>query len=368
MEYRLTRHRGKFAIVWYRGGRRYRYTLGTADAREARRLAPSIYAELTKPKGGNVGDLWDAYVWDKRDHAVVGTMHHTWKALVSRFDRLPGERVTIADCRAHVQERRGRGISDGTIHTELGHLRTVLRWAEKHGHIERAPHIERPRKPAPRDRHLTRDEARRLIDSAQFPHVRLFIILALGTGARSGALLDLRWDNVDLAAGLIDLRNPDLKRPHKGRAVVPINKTVRAALAEAEVGKLTAFVIEWAGKPVRSVKRGLKRAAQVAHLAGVSPHVLRHSAAVHMAEAGIPMEDIAQFLGHSNSSITRRVYARFSSDYLRGAAASLEYTDLRAIVPKSTSQNPGKPLTDMVGATGIEPVTPTMSTKRSSRK
>jgi len=36
-----------------------------------------------------------------------------------------------------------------------------------------------------------------------------------------------------------------------------------------------------------------------AGLADVSPHVLRHTAAVHTAEAGISMDEIAQYLGHS---------------------------------------------------------------------
>jgi integrase len=47
-----------------------------------------------------------------------------------------------------------------------------------------------------------------------------------------------------------------------------------------------------------------------------------------MAEAGVSMEEIAQYLGHRDVGITRKVYARFSPDYLRKAAAALEYDDL----------------------------------------
>jgi integrase len=36
------------------------------------------------------------------------------------------------------------------------------------------------------------------------------------------------------------------------------------------------------------------------------------------------MAEIAQFLGHSSESVTYRVYARFSPDHLRRAAAALE--------------------------------------------
>ncbi|RYE61451.1 MAG: site-specific integrase, partial [Oxalobacteraceae bacterium] len=52
---------------------------------------------------------------------------------------------------------------------------------------------------------------------------------------------------------------------------------------------------------------------------------MRHSAAVWMAEAGTPMSQIARFLGHTDSAITERVYARFSPTFLAGAAESLTY-------------------------------------------
>ncbi len=104
-----------------------------------------------------------------------------------------------------------------------------------------------------------------------------------------------------------------------------MNRTVRAALEEARQGALTDHVIEWSGEPVRSVKRSLAASARRANLQRVSPHMLRHSAAVHMAEAGIDMEEIAQYLGHNDVNVTRRVYARFSPNYLKNAASALEY-------------------------------------------
>ncbi|MCS0504128.1 tyrosine-type recombinase/integrase [Ancylobacter sp. GSK1Z-4-2] len=54
------------------------------------------------------------------------------------------------------------------------------------------------------------------------------------------------------------------------------------------------------------------------------PLMLRDAAAVHMAEDGVPMEEIAQFLGHSNVAITRKAYARFSPGCLHKASTSLE--------------------------------------------
>jgi integrase len=111
----------------------------------------------------------------------------------------------------------------------------------------------------------------------------------------------------------------------KGRATVPMTGDTREILLRAREAALTEYVIEYAGRRVLSVKRAFRAAVDRAGLPkGVSPHVLRHSAAVHMAESSVPMAEIAQFLGHSSESVTYRVYARFSPDFLRRAAGVLE--------------------------------------------
>lgn len=255
--------------------------------------------------------------------AVVGTMKHTWKALKTRFGGIEAEAITVADCRAHIEERRKAGIKDGTIHTELGHLRMVLLWAKKQRLIEEVPAIERPSKPEPKDAYLSKDEARRLIDAASAFHVRLAIKLMLGTGARNEAAMQLTWDRVDFERRMIQLRNPFDRTRRKGRATVPMNDTLHEALTEARKGALTPFVIEWAGSQVKSIKKGLKAAGAKIGRPDVSPHMLRHSAAVWLAEDGHSMTEIAQFLGHDDIKTTTKVYARYSPVHLRKLADSL---------------------------------------------
>lgn len=58
--------------------------------------------------------------------------------------------------------------------------------------------------------------------------------------------------------------------------------------------------------------------------------MFRHSAAVWMAQEGIEMRKIAQFLGHSDERTTARIYALYSPDYLKDAAAALETGKLRS--------------------------------------
>ncbi len=83
-------------------------------------------------------------------------------------------------------------------------------------------------------------------------------------------------------------------------------------------------MIEHGLEKIGSVKKGFAAACVRAGIKA-TPHMLRHSAAVWMAEQAVPMTQIAQFLGHTDSRITERVYARFAPQFLSTAADALEW-------------------------------------------
>ena len=64
-DYRIGRLNGRLCLTWWAAGKRHRYSLGTSDPSEAERIAPSLYAELTRPKGKSIEELWQAYAEDR---------------------------------------------------------------------------------------------------------------------------------------------------------------------------------------------------------------------------------------------------------------------------------------------------------------
>ena len=326
-DYRIGRLNGRYVVSWWLDGKRKRYRLDALTAKDAEREAIDVIRrEVAAPAGTTIADLWEGYRREKEGRRVAVAMLHEWKAVGPHFGHLRPDQVTTETCRAYTAKRRKSGKHDGTIWTELGHLRTVLLWAVGPGN---APKIERPAKPAPRERYLTRAEIARLLDAPAAAHIRYAIHLMLATGARVGAVLELTWDRVDFERGQINLRTSDTG-PRKGRAIVPMNAGLRAALTVARAEARSDYVIEWAGGPVANIKTGFNAAVKAAGLKGVSPHVLRHTAAVHMVEAGVPMAEVAQMLGHSNTAVTERVYGRFSPTHLRRAADVLDFTSVRS--------------------------------------
>jgi integrase len=323
-EARIGRLNGRFVVSWWVDGKRRRYRLEADSLRDAEREALDVIAReagTTKPE--TIADVWSAYRAEKEGRRVADAMKHEAKAVLGHFGHLRPDQVTTATCRAYTAARRAQGKGDGTIWTELGHLRSALKWAEAHRLIDRAPPVERPAKPKPKDRWLTKAEAVRLVQAAD-GHIRLAILLMLGTACRVGAALDLTWNRVDLERRQIVLGLPDATT-RKGRATVPINADLMAALTVAKRAALSEYVIEWSGGPVASIKTGFNSAVERAGLEGVTPHVLRHTAAVWMVADGAPMAKVSQYLGHTSTSVTERVYGRFAPDHLRDVAASLEF-------------------------------------------
>jgi integrase/recombinase XerD len=73
--------------------------------------------------------------------------------------------------------------------------------------------------------------------------------------------------------------------------------------------------------------------------AGLSPHVLRHSKAMHLCEAGIPLPYIRDILGHVDLATTE-IYARASTQAKRKALEAA-YTEIVTDDLPEWNQNPG---------------------------
>lgn len=325
-DYTLKLYRGKFALYYRENGVTKRRSTGTADRVEAQRIKLEVEAaeRATRAPLLTVTDIWAAYRESLVGRPTVSNMEFEGRSVLPFFGGLlPGE-IDDARCRAYAVLRRKAGRKDGAIRTELNRLASALNWAAKRCLIVAAPRILRPSAPPPRERHLSKDEARALLAACETEHLRLFTILALTTGARTQAILDLTWAQVDLDRRRIDYRTA-ADRPMKSKVVAPLNDLAASALAAVDHRPADGYVVNWQGAKVASIKKAFRASCRRAGLIGVSPHILRHTAAVWMAESRTSMEQIAQLLGHSNSRITERVYARFSPDYLRGAADALVF-------------------------------------------
>ncbi len=330
----IGRLRGGLCVQWTdpETGKRRRYQLEARTRKAAEAEAVEVFRRETfraTPSGATVSDIWAAYVADLEGKPTAKTMGFTGKAVLPHFGPYLPRDISKELCRSYAKERAEAGKKAGSIWTELGHLQSALNFGAKTRMFDGAPpHIWRPQKPQSDKRILDAGEIRKLIEAAHDPHVRLALILLTGTGARVGAILDLTWDRVDFQRGQINLRLDDATT-RKGRAVVPMNASTRSALDVAYQAALSEYVIEYAGGPIKSIRKGFKNAVDRAELGSVRIHDLRHTAAVHLLGAGVPIEKVSQILGHSNTQITYSTYARYLPEQMADAVEVLDFMNLR---------------------------------------
>ena len=290
-KWRLGRHRGSFCAVTGSGAARRRIKIDETTPEGAAAAVRKLNVEanrLALPAHLSISQLYGLYEADRKGRVenftriqeVGRTLHPIWGSLT------PDE-ITREQVERYAAIRRHQGCSNGTVRQELAYITAALNLAVKSKVLTVAPSIEKPPAPRARERWLDRHELTSLLENAKAFHIKLFIVLAITTAGRPKHILELTWDRVDMRNRVIDLDNPARDRTRKGRARVPINETAMTHLITAKEAALTPFVIEVDGKPVKSVRNGVNAAARRAGLEDVSQYVLRHTAGVYMAQAGL---------------------------------------------------------------------------------
>lgn len=325
--YSVQKFLGGYAIVWWEdlgeGPKRRRLRLTSKDRASAEAEARKRW-EGGDDSPWTVGRCMTAYI-----ASIAGKVSHPrredgWKAMRGFWENVDPMMIDEPMCKAYKAKRRA---GDATARYELMQLSTALGWAFKNEKIESRPEIWLPQAPERKTRHLTRAEFAKFFAAVKADHARLYVMLGLNTMARPSAILELTWDRVDFMRRLIDFTPPGHVRTAKRRTVVPINDELLAALQGAFMERSSEYVIERGGKRVACIKKAFLAASERSGVHATA-YTLRHTGAVWAAEAGIPMDEIAQFLGHDSAYTTAKHYARYSPDYLRRVANSLQGSNL----------------------------------------
>lgn len=322
--YRLKLWKGRWWISYtdpVKGGTR-RISTGAKEHDAARLFLKQYLAGLAHPeppKSPAMSAILDGYQADKGQNWSVA-MPSFVRGLKRRLGHLRPEHVGQ---RYYWTERAKDGVKLSTIRAEVLILRASLSWAVKAGWPVAAPFIEAPPQQAARRRWLTRDEADKLLEACQYLYVKAFVMLCLHTGARHRAVLELKWAMVDFGSGLIDYDIPGRNVTRKRRPLVPMNEPLRAILLQAREAARSDFVIEYKGRPLASNVQGAFRSAvKRAGIAHCTPHSLKHTCCTWMIMAGIPVKQVADYVGDTAAMI-EKVYGHFAPDYLKDAAQAL---------------------------------------------
>ena len=223
-----------------------------------------------------------------------------------------------------------RGLASSTISRKIASLRGLHRFMAKEGYRVADPTVllQTPRRLSPFPKALAVSEAISLVEAPD---------LSAQKGRRDSALLEFLYgtgarvsEAVDLDLGMLDLEDKVVIVTGKGskQRLIPLGSQAVAAMRRWLPDRLSLLARSEPGDPVFLNLRGGRLSRQGAFdvvksnaaRAGidpkkVSPHVLRHSAATHMVEAGADLRTVQEMLGHATISTTQ-IYTKVSSAHL----------------------------------------------------
>lgn len=288
-------------------------------------------------------EILKAHFADKRISTITHSDVEEFKLLRLRTPKLNEEQRAIA-----------------SVNRELELLRAMLRFAVREGWLiyspfERGAPLISKADEARRERVLTHDEERRLLDACgertitymrrgkqvtaqdngeKRKHLRPLLIAALDTAARRGELLQLLWSDVDFDDRLIYLRATTTKTA----TARTIGMTQRLY---DELQKL------WQQSPQRdylevfggisTVKRSFGSLCRDAGVEDFRFHDCRHTAITRMISSGMPAAKIMKISGHTQM-ITFQRYVNPNDDSVRQAATLLDSFNAQAVAQQETAE------------------------------
>jgi integrase len=332
------------------GKRKVRTGCRADEAREAqKRLAAYITEQHAParerdrhPSQVDVADVISVYVDDvtgrlKRPREIAARLGR----VLEHFGDKKVSAVTGATCRAYAASRGNAGAA----RRELEDFRAAINHYHQEGFLETPVAVVLPEKGPSRERWLTRSEVARLIwaawryreiqkghatGRASRKHVARFILVALYTGTRAGAICGaairptVGSGFVDLEQGTFYRRAPGSRETKKRQPPIRMHPRLLAHLRRWEAkGIAKKWVVEWRGQKVGRINKAFCSAREGAGLgADVIPHALRHTAATVMLQNGCPAWEAAGYLGMTLETI-ENVYGHHSPDHFGGAVQSI---------------------------------------------
>jgi integrase len=192
-----------------------------------------------------------------------------------------------------------------------------------------------------------------LLKAVEGDRLEALVVTGVALGLRPGELLGLSWRDVDLEAGVVHLRQQlkrednrpvlgELKTAKSRRSlrcppvVVEALRRRRDLQRDERAAAGPEWVDEWdpeqlvfttaTGRPIdaSNLRRYFRQACKRAGIGRWTPYEMRHSAASLMSAAGVPLEHVADVLGHDSTRMAALVYRHVLAPTVEAGAAPMQ--------------------------------------------
>jgi integrase/recombinase XerC len=246
------------------------------------------------------------------------------------FGGLALKAISPAVVRSWLAALKDEGLSSRSINRKISTLRSFYKYQIGNGGVEQSPMgaILSPKMSKRLPVYVERKDMAILFDEVRFPDDwegwtdRLLLVILYYTGMRLSELIGLKESQVDGGNRSIKV----LGKGNKER-VIPVNEVLIAAIKEysdkkrVELAAPDTEVLLVGRKGKKLYPKYVYRAvraylAEVTTIEQKSPHVLRHTFATHLMNAGAELNSVKELLGHASLAATQ-VYTHNTIEKLK---------------------------------------------------
>lgn len=247
------------------------------------------------------------------------------RRIAKHLTNLALDEVTVTHVANFRSVLRAEGLANATVNRHLAALRRMfnlaIRWKFFKGDNPAASPGMLPE--TARDKYLSPTQVRALFRALDRDHdqgAAAALALLVLTGARSGEVLNARWQDVDLDRGMLTVPRSKAGRTHHIPLSGPARQVLAAQRARSNGGE-HVFPGKGEGKPLSTLRGAWARVRNAAGLpTDLRMHDLRHTFASALVNNGVPLHEVGVILGHSQLSTTRR-YAHHAPQRLIDTAS-----------------------------------------------
>lgn len=342
----------------YKTGNSYRTVIRRGDhivtatgptAQESRKRAKAKLESLPNLGGKNVRasksklrlqEYLDNWLTDEHQHHIAYSTYKRYQSL-ARFHITPSvgnielRKLTANHINSMIAKMREKGQSPRSQQQARALLSVALQEAERKDLIVINP-VKKVRIPVNRVKEidpLSIEDVRRLLETYEGSFMSARLHIALLGGLRQGEALGIRWQDIDLNSGILEVRNQiqkiegrlqftglktDRSRRSVALAAVSLEalKKHRGIVMEMRVACGSAWqendlvfpYFDGTPYPATPDYNNWKRCLRLCGIKTRRLHDARHTAATLMYAQGVGIEVISRALGHSSSSITSKLY------------------------------------------------------------
>jgi integrase len=299
---------------------------------------------------GTVGQYLDRWLETEVRQNKRASTHASYRQVVELHVKpciggLQLSRLSAANVAAMYSTLDREGKSARLVQMAHAVLRRAMHRAVKLGLIGRNPcdGVERPQAPRHEITPLNPQQARALLQATSSHRLHALFILAITSGLRQGELFALRWEDVDLDAGILTVRRTVVQlgedfivnepKTDRGRRRVEIPPIAVDALRDHKARLLKEgfagdgrVFLSKSGNYLRrnAVRKALLLILKAAGLPEIRFHDLRHTCATLLMLDNTPAKVVQERLGHSNISLTLDIYSHVLPSMQRDAANRLD--------------------------------------------